>query len=173
MQSGGSRLTTLSTCFLSGHLKGWWGWDMGAFVFQVTAAHESPISFCALSSAKASFPPSLTWSWRPEPLSGAINSRSSTHLFWAHHRLLGLLRVFLLPARHHHSDFPGEAWLRDPGHALGAAGFGFSELFRVTARAMADFWRARHLGRHNYNIGSLRSSPIKHSSKGLSFLQKS
>lgn len=48
--------------------------------FQVAAAHESPISFCALSSAKASFPPSLTWSWRPEPLSGAINSRSSTHL---------------------------------------------------------------------------------------------
>lgn len=48
--------------------------------FQVAAAHESPISFCALSSAKASFPPSLTWSWRPEPLSGSINSRSSTHL---------------------------------------------------------------------------------------------
>lgn len=61
----------------------------------------------SLSSVKTSFPPSLTWSWRPEPLSGAINRRSSTHLFWAHHRLLGLLRVFLLPARHHHSDFPG------------------------------------------------------------------
>lgn len=45
-----------STSFQRGRLKGGWGWCTGMFVFQVAAAHESPIAFCALSSAKASFP---------------------------------------------------------------------------------------------------------------------
>lgn len=55
-QTGGSGLAC-STRFQSGRLKGRHGWGAGAFVFQVVAAHESPISFCALGEGIISTQP--------------------------------------------------------------------------------------------------------------------